>query len=138
MAPAAATPPATRQPIESPCRKAFVAAVWTAWPRAVWPAPATWPATAYAAPSDWCAVAAAARGSPAGRLAASREPYSDAYTLPITATPSVPPSSRVESLTADPTPAWRRDTAPMMDSVAGAEVRPMPSPYSTIWTEMIP
>ena len=77
-------------------------------------------------------------GSPAGRPAVSREPYSDAYTLPITATPSVPPSSRVESLTAEPTPAWRRDTAPMMDSVAGAEVRPMPSPYSTIWTAMMP
>ena len=56
----------------------------------------------------------------------------------MTATPSVPPSSRVESLTADPTPAWRIETAPMMDSVAGAEVSPMPSPYTTIWTEMTP
>jgi hypothetical protein len=28
--------------------------------------------------------------------------------------------------------------APMIDSVAGAEVSPMPSPYSTIWTAMIP
>jgi len=49
--------------------------------------------------------------------------------LPMTATPRVPPSRRVESLTADPAPAWRTETAPMMDSVAGAEVNPMPSPY---------
>ncbi len=76
-------------------------------------------------------MAPAVRGSPVGKLAVSREPYRDAYTLPITATASVPPSSRVESLTADPTPASRREIAPMMDSVAGAEVRPMPSPYSS-------
>ena len=36
--------------------------------------------------------------------------------------------SRVESLTAEPTPALAREMAPMMDSVAGAEVRPRPSP----------
>ena len=51
-----------------------MAAVRTAWPRA----PGTWPATAYAAPSEACAAAAAPRGSTAGRLAVSREPYSDA------------------------------------------------------------
>jgi len=56
----------------------------------------------------------------------------------MTATPRVPPSRRVESLTADPTPAWRAETAPMMDSVAGAEVNPMPSPYTTICAEMMP
>ena len=50
----------------------------------------------------------------------------------------MPPISLVESFTAEPTPALRREMAPMMDSVAGAEVRPMPSPYSTIWTEMMP
>jgi len=44
----------------------------------------------------------------------------------------------VESLTADPTPACRIETAPMMDSVAGAEVKPMPSPYSTICAAMTP
>ena len=48
--------------------------------------------------------------------------------LPSTATPRVPPTSRVESFTAEPTPALAREMAPMMDSVAGAEVRPMPSP----------
>ena len=55
----------------------------------------------------------------------------------MTATPSVPPSSRVESLTADPTPALPSDTAPMIESVAGADVRPMPSPKTTIWVAMI-
>ena len=53
------------------------------------------------------------------------------------ATPSVPPTSLVESLTADPTPALDRETAPMIDSVAGAEVRPMPMPNTTICTAMI-
>src|SRR5580704_8596128 len=53
MAPTAATPPATRQPTDSPCRKAFVAASCTARPTA----PGTRPETAYAAPSDWCAMA---------------------------------------------------------------------------------
>lgn len=86
------------------------------------------PAAVYAAPMDWCATAATWPGRPPGRVAVSRDPYTDAYTLPITATPSVPPISRVESLTAEPTPALRREMAPMMDSVAGAEVRPMPSP----------
>ena len=37
-APAAATPPATRQPMLSPCRNAFVAAFRTACPRAPDPA----------------------------------------------------------------------------------------------------
>ena len=78
MAPAAATPPATRQPIDSPCRNALLAAVWMAWPRAPCPAALTWSAAAYAAPSDWCAMAETPCGSPAGRLAVSREPYSDA------------------------------------------------------------
>ncbi len=44
----------------------------------------------------------------------------------------------MESFTAEPTPALAAEIAPMMDSVAGAEVRPMPSPYTTIWTEMTP
>ena len=58
--------------------------------------------------------------------------------LPSTATPSVPPMSRVASLTAEPTPARLRLTTPMIASVAGAEVSPMPSPYSTICTAMTP
>ena len=46
--------------------------------------------------------------------------------------------SLVESFTAEPTPALAREMAPMIDSVAGAEVRPMPSPYTTIWAAMMP
>ena len=52
--------------------------------------------------------------------------------LPITATPRVPPRIRVASLIAEPTPALARGTAPMIDSVAGALVSPIPEPISTI------
>jgi hypothetical protein len=52
--------------------------------------------------------------------------------LPITATPRVPPRMRVASLMAEPTPAFASGTAPMIDSVAGAPVRPMPDPMSTM------
>jgi hypothetical protein len=52
--------------------------------------------------------------------------------LPITATPRVAPVMRVASLTAEPTPALAADTAPIIDSVAGALVRPMPEPMNTI------
>ena len=50
-----------------------------------------------------------------------------ANTDPITATPRVPPSSRVVSFTADPTPALSGGSAPMMDSVAGLVVSPSPA-----------
>ena len=49
-----------------------------------------------------------------------------ANTLPMTATPSAPPAWRVVSLTADPTPAFAFGSEPMIDSVAGAMIRPMP------------
>ena len=52
--------------------------------------------------------------------------------LPITATPSVAPKSRVASLTADPTPAFSLGTTPMIASVAGAEIRPRPPPPMSI------
>jgi hypothetical protein len=55
----------------------------------------------------------------------------------MTATPRVPPTSRVVSFTAEPTPEVLELTAPMIDSVAGALVRPMPSPPSTICMLMI-
>ena len=51
----------------------------------------------------------------------------EAITLPMIATPSAPPTWRVVSLTADPTPAFARGTELMIDSVAGAIVSPMPS-----------
>ena len=49
------------------------------------------PATVSAAPTDAWAVRATRPGRPAGSALASRLAYSDAYTLPITATPRVPP-----------------------------------------------
>ena len=48
------------------------------------------------------------------------------------ATPSVPPSSRVVSLTAEPTPAFSCGSEPMIASVAGAVVSPSPTAMSTI------
>ena len=68
----------------------------------------------------------------------SRLANSDAYTLPITATPRVPPSRRVASLIADPTPAFAFGTTPMIASVAGALVSPMPVPRTTIWAAIVP
>jgi hypothetical protein len=53
--------------------------------------------------------------------------------VPITATPSVPPRIRVASLIAEPTLALAIGTAPMIDSVAGADVSPIPEPSRIIW-----
>ena len=52
--------------------------------------------------------------------------------LPMMATPSAPPTSRLVSFTAEPTPALSRGSEPMIDSVAGASARPMPLPMKTI------
>ncbi len=87
---------------------------------------------ARAAPIDSRAPSSAGSGTPATAAPANPSAYSDANTLPITATPSVAPSSRVVSLTAEPIPAFAVLTAPMIDSVAGAVVRPMPVPSRTI------
>ena len=43
------------------------------------------------------------------------------------ATPSAPPTWRVVSLTAEPTPAFSRGSDPITDSVAGAMVIAMPA-----------
>jgi len=50
----------------------------------------------------------------------------------------VPPNSRVVSFTAEPTPALAAGTTPMIASVAGALVSPMPIPYNTIWAAIVP
>jgi hypothetical protein len=57
--------------------------------------------------------------------------------LPITATPRVPPRIRVASLTAEPMPALAAGTAPMIDSVAGALVSPIPEPMKIIAPAML-
>ena len=54
--------------------------------------------------------------------------YWNAKMLPSTATPSAPPVWRVVSLIAEPTPARCGGSDPMIDSVTGAMVMPMPSP----------
>ena len=46
------------------------------------------------------------------------------------ATPSAPPVWRVVSLIAEPTPARLGGSDPMIDSVAGADVSPSPTPNS--------
>src|SRR3954447_26953643 len=51
--------------------------------------------------------------------------------------PRAPPTSRVVSLTADPTPALAWGTALMMLPVAGAAVRLMPAPRRTRATTSI-
>ena len=51
--------------------------------------------------------------------------------LPRIATPSAPPISRVVSFIAEPTPAFSGGSDPMIDSVAGAIARPMPTPIRT-------
>ena len=56
-----------------------------------------------------------------------RPEYTDAKTLPTIATPRVPPSWRVVSLTAEPTAALSADSDPMIASVAGAVVNPRPA-----------
>ena len=57
--------------------------------------------------------------------------YADANTLPMIATPSAPPTCRVVSFIADPTPAFASGSEPMIDSVAGAIAIPMPAPRIT-------
>jgi hypothetical protein len=96
-----------------------------------------WAATA-APPTDPRALVRTWAGRPGGSSAASRLVYRDAATLPITATPRVPPNSRVEPLTAEAMPPFSFGTAPRMDSVAGAWVSPIPRPSTTICAEMMP
>ncbi len=51
--------------------------------------------------------------------------------LPMMATPSAPPISRVVSFMAEPTPAFSGGSDPMIESVAGAIARPIPTPMIT-------
>ena len=54
------------------------------------------------------------------------------------ATPRVPPTSRVVSLTAEPAPALSRGSAPMIASVAGLAVRARPAAIRVIDTMIRP
>ena len=53
------------------------------------------------------------------------------------ATPSAPPTWRVVSFTAEPTPALASGSEPMIDSVAGAIVSAMPQAITTIRQAML-
>ena len=87
-------------------------------------------------------VAAAARSASARECVASVREHPaaalsmelrncEATRLPITATPSAPPSSRVVSFTAEPTPALCSGSERMIAPVDGAVVMPMPSAWTT-------
>ncbi len=82
--------------------------VTAAWRRAPSGPPAwaaRWALAACPAPKLLRAAATAVAGTPVTVPPARWARYSEANTLPITATPSVPPSSLVASLTAEPAPA---------------------------------
>ena len=93
-------------------------------------------ATWSAAPTEDCASASNRCGSPAIAEAPRWLAKIEAKTLPTTATPRVPPASRVASLIADPTPAFAAGSTDRIESVAGTWVRPMPRPMSTICPTM--
>src|SRR5262249_1889060 len=85
-----------------------------------------WAATR-APPTGPSAALTACAGRWRGIFWSRRLEYSEAATLPVTATPRAAPKSRVASLTADPTPALAVGTAPMIASVAGGGMRPSPT-----------
>src|SRR5688572_6757528 len=58
--------------------------------------------------------------------------------LPSTAKPSAPPTSRVVSFAAEPTPACSGISEPMIDSVAGAMVSAIPAASTSIETSNVP
>src|SRR5689334_6312990 len=58
--------------------------------------------------------------------------YCDVRMLPNTATPSAPPSSRVVSFIAEPTPARSRGTPDMIALVNGAIATDIPATITTI------
>ena len=71
------------------------------------------------------------RRQAADRAVRSTTRNCDATRLPSTATPSAPPSSRVVSFTAEPTPALCSGSDRMIAPVDGAVVMPMPSACTT-------
>ena len=104
-------------------------AAW-AWPSSAWPSGPSWVATWTAPPTDSWASAACEALSPVTDRSWAR--YAEVAMLPSTATPRAPPSSRVVSLIAEPTPALSSGTEPMIAPVAGAIARLMPRASRTI------
>ena len=90
------------------------------------------PATDWATPTESCARVTTDPGSAPKAPDARCAPNTEEKIEPTTATPRVPPASRVASLTADPTPARAGGSTSRIDSVAGVEISPMPRPIITI------
>jgi hypothetical protein len=86
---------------------------------------ATWSDVPIESRAEWA--------TPGGRFRAASKVawYCEAKMLPSTATPNAPPVWRVVSFTAEPTPARPGGSEPMIDSVTGATVIPMPMPYTS-------
>jgi hypothetical protein len=78
-------------------------------------------------------VATTLAGRPGGSVPSSLLAYSEEATLPMTATPRVPPNSRVDPLTAEARPAFSAGTAPSASCAVGACVSPSPAPTTTSW-----
>src|SRR5437660_1679402 len=121
-----ATPAAATKTIDMPSVNARRAAVESDRPAA---GGSEWLA-AIALPTDWRARVATAFGAPT-RCEARWWRYPVARMLPRTATPRAPPTSRVVSLTAEPTPALANGIDSMIAPVAGAVVSAMPAPNRT-------
>ena len=84
-------------------------------------------ATSWAPPTLSLAASAASCGQ-AGDGAVHARRVAAASTLPSTATPSVPPTSRTTSFIAEPMPALAFGSEPMIASVAGDIASAMPTP----------
>src|SRR6476659_7854856 len=116
-----ATAAATQSVASNASTNAPRAACATTSPRA----PPTECACCSAAAREWLACS----GKP--RTVSILDRKREATRLPSTATPSAPPSSRLVSLTAEPTPALCSGNERMIAPVDGAVVMPMPSACTT-------
>ena len=86
--------------------------------------PMLWPA-ASAAPANDARNGAGTRAFTPDRSIDER--YTELSTEPITAMPMAPPTSRVTSFTAEPTPALARGSEPMIDEVDGGMISAIPA-----------
>ena len=98
-----------------------------------------WATTASAAAIDWWASALGPAGMGSGRNALMiRGAYDEAKIEPKTATPSVPPSSRVVLLTPAAAPRCSSATEPITASAVGAVMEERPRASSTMATTIGP
>ena len=136
--PAAATPAATRQAPVRLCWNASTAASWRA--RAGPASPARlrcWEVAAAPPTEPWAAVTTRA-GRPRGSRAVSRLGVQGCGDAADYGHPKGAAEQPGGPLTAEAMPPFSFGTAPMMDSVAGVWVSPMPTPSTTICAAMKP